>query len=581
MIASCSDPVQPFSTPAVRLDSARPLIVYPGQEFTVFGSFSRSDPDDYRATIEGFPCTIRAVSQGKMLVVPHPNLLGAGYLTVMMIDDPDRPARLSKRLHIVKSGSPFDTTTVDSIHFDDPILKVTNPGNAYYLQDLTLDVRGFELPVDSFVVSIGPLTISNAVRANSLIKTPNGLTIPAGLLDLPDGSYPVVVSIPTRSRFASGRYVTIGPLQLVGPKVQVYPGDTLSFDQYYPDLYAVANNVRYTEGDPVHGLWRDGSSQRMRVGPLASLAEGLTKIDFVSVKTGRVVAKSTVNSSQQRTEDLQWSPQQQYAGRTIEITYPWISPKFELKSCVIGNAWTDVLSASPTQAKVVLGPNVKQEGIITLTFQDPTDGSQITIKSRDRFVPLLRGTPPVPSVRLRIDFIIPGQWERRLNGSLNTTPGIETFTLVLLNNCSGQWCDTNLTNTYMSYLSAEDKRVDSYTETDSASGAITFLESTGSAQELNANHFHREVQTSHNTTFDRFHNLTLELEDLGVAIKNGNGSHTITLVGDDAYQAIRSVKYAYYNTTRVSGGEGTSWVKLIGLEPSLASQCAITLTFTQ
>lgn len=547
----------------------------------MFGSFARYDPDDYRATIEGFPCTIRAVSQGKMLVVPHPNLLGAGYLTVMMIDDPERPARLSKRIHIVKSGSPFDTTTVDSIHFDDPILKVTNPGNVYYLKDFTLDVRGFELPADSFVVTIGPLTISNAVKSNSLIKSPTGLTIPAGLLDLPDGTYPVVVSVPTRGRFASGKYVTIGPLQLTGPKEQVYPGDTLTFDRYYPDLYAVVNNVRYSEGDPVRGLWRDGSSERMHVGPLASLAEGLTKIDFVSVKTGRVVAKSSINSSQQRTEDLQWSPQQEYAGRMIKITYPWISERFELKSCVIANAWTEVVSASPTQATVVLGPNVKQEGIITLTFQDPSDKSQITIKSRDRFVPLLRGTPPVPSVRLRIDVVVPGQWERRLNGSISTAPGIESFTVELVNNCGGQWCDTNLTNTYLSYWSAADKKVDSYTEIDSASGAITFLESTGSAQELSATHFHREVLTGHNTTFDRYDRLSFEFESLGVAIRDGDGSHTITLMGDEAYRALKSMQYTYFNSTRTASSDGTTWVKLISLEPSLASQCAITLTFTQ
>jgi len=245
MIASCSEPVQPEPAPAIRLDSALPKVILQGKEFTVFGRFSSVDPNDYRATIEGLPCTIRVVSQNRMLVLPHPNLLGAGYLTVAAKVAPDQQVRLSQRLYFFNSGPPFDTTTVDSVYFDDPVLKVSNPTIIYYLQDLTLDVRGFELPVDSFVVTIGPLTISNGVKANSVIKAPNGLTIPAGLLDLPDGTYPVLVSVPTRGPFASGKHVAIGPLQLAGPKEQVYPGDTLTFDRYYPDLYAVVNNVRY------------------------------------------------------------------------------------------------------------------------------------------------------------------------------------------------------------------------------------------------------------------------------------------------------------------------------------------------
>jgi hypothetical protein len=207
--------------------------------------------------------------------------------------------------------------------------------------------------------------------------------------------------------------------------------------------------------------------------------------------------------------------------------------------------------------------------------------SQITIKSRDRFVPLLRGTPPVPSVRLRIDVVVPGQWERLFNGSIKTTPGIEKFSVELVNNCGGQWCDTNLTNTYLSYWSAADKRVDSYTEIDSASGAITFLESTGSAQELSATHFHREVLTGHNTTYDGYKNISLEFESLGVAVKNGDGTHTIALTGDEAYRALKSMQYTYFYYTRTGSSDGTTWLKLINLEPSLASQCAITLTFTQ
>lgn len=557
------------------------MVVYPGQPFTVFGSFTRLDPDKYQATIEGIPCTIQSVTRSSMQVLPHPNLLGAGYLTVTMLIDPDRPARLPKRLHIMKSGAPFDTTTVDSIHFADPVLKVTNPGRAWYLLDLSLDIRGLELPADSFVVNIGPLAISNATRQNSLIKTTNGLTIPAGNLDLPDGNYPVYVTIPSRGRIASGVNVTLGPLPFTAPTEQVYPGDTLTFEKYYSELYAMVNNVRYSEGDPVHGLWRDGSSERMQVGPIASLADGMTVINFVSVKTGRIVATSTVNSSQQRTEDLQWTPQQQYAGRSIEITYPRISSSFDLERCTIGGAGTEVVRASLTQATILLGPDVKQEGIITLTFRDPNDGSRIVINSRNPFTPLLRGDPPVPSRFLRINVAVPGQWERRSNGTIETTPGIESFTVDLENTCAGQWCDTNVTSTRIPYWSVKTNQIDSYSETDSAYGSITFWQTAGSVERLRASQYHSEKVSNHNTTYDRFHDLSFEFAELGMAAKNSDGSHTITLTGDEAYRAIRSVRYVYFNTTRNGSSEGTSWLKLVRLEPTLAAQCAITLTFSQ
>jgi hypothetical protein len=307
----------------------------------------------------------------------------------------------------------------------------------------------------------------------------------------------------------------------------------------------------------------------------------MTVINFVSVKTGRTVATSTVNSSQQRTEDLQWTPQQEYAGRTIEVTYPRISSNFVLERCTIGGAGTGVIRASPTQATILLGPDVKQEGIITLTFRDPNDGSRIVINSRNPFTPLLRGDPPVPSRSLRINVAVPGQWERLSNGTIETTPGIETFTVDLVNTCAGQWCDTNVTSTRIPYWSVKTNQIDSYSETDSAYGSITFWQTAGSVERLRASQYHGEKVSNHNTTYDRFHSLSFEFAELGMAVKNSDGSHTITLTGDEAYRAMRSMRYVYFNTTRNGSSEGTSWLKLIRPEPSLASQCSITLTFTQ
>lgn len=573
--------MQPFSTPQISLDSVPSVVNLQGSAITVYGQFPRTKAADYTATIEGIPCTVQSVTQRELVFLPHPKMLGSGFLNVALNDDPDRPAHLLQRLYIVKAGSSVDTSKVGPIRFDDPLLKVSNPSAAYYLRDLPLKLTGVEASIDEIMVKVGPLTFSNASTPNCLLKTDTGIVVAARSLEIADGTYPVTVEIPTKERIASGSTVTISPLPITGPKEQVYPGDTLTFDGYYSEVYVMVNGIRYSEGDPAHGIWRDGSSERMRVGPITSLAEGMTTINFVSDKTGRVVATSKVNSSQQRTEDLQWTPQQEYAGRTIEITYPSVSSNFVLQSCTIGNAWTGVLRSSTTQATVLLGPNVKQEGVVILTFRDTLDKSQIVINSRDQFVPLLRGVPSVPTRLLRIDLAIPGIWDRKAGGPATTVPGIENFTVDLVNSCAGDWCDTNMTRTYIPYWSVNDKRIDSYSETDSAYGSITFHESAGSAQLLRAFHFHREVLTGHNTTYNRVGSLFFELEDLGMPVVNGDKTQTITLSGEGAYQAIRTLQYSYFNSTRDGGSEGTSWLKLVRLEPTLASQCSITLTFTQ
>ncbi|RPI66047.1 MAG: hypothetical protein EHM43_11930 [Ignavibacteriae bacterium] len=514
-----------------------------------------------------------------MTFLPHAAMLGSGYLTVALNGDLVDPARLDRKLYIVRAGNPVDTSKVGPLRFDDPLLKVANPSVAHYLRDLPIKLTGVPLPIDDVEVRIGPLTLSNSFRPYSLLMTDTGIVVPERMLTMADGTYPVTVVIPSKGNIASGTPITLLPLSIPGPKEQVYPGDTITFDGYHSDVYVMVNGVRYSKGDPAHGIWQDGMNDRMKLGPLVSLAAGTTKVSFMLVSNDRVVGVSSMNASQSRTEDLTWVPQQQYAGKIIEVTHPTIGPSFELESCTISGAYSTVLSTSQTKAQILLGPDVRSEGFVVLTFTDRTDRSKVVVTSRSTFVPLIRTPPPPPVVPVRnlnIKISVPAVWVRAGNEA-DTYTGVEKIELDL----TGFNYDTSLVQTNIEYWSLKKSSYNDRTTTDSTVGSAVVITASKYVTSVSGDRFFSYIQTNHNTNWNKHSKLRLVLADLGPAIDRSYGVSTISLTGESAFNAIRS--FAYYSSDQQDGSGYDVWSSLTfqALAPSLASQCSITLTFSQ